>query len=888
MPESNPLTDFRFKKTILYNGLDVIIRRQAQLPIVAINIWYHVGSKNEERYERGFTHLFEHLMFEGSAHYPGDFFKHLQPLGANINGSTSSDRTNYFVDLPTAHTERAIAMESDRMANLLGALDQTKLRVQKDVVKNEYRQNYANRPYGMVGSLIAETLYPPEHPYSWMTIGVMEDLDRATLDDVSAFFRRFYVPSNASLALVGDLDEDQALAMVERYFGPIAGGSAAPRPWVPVLGLKDTTEIVLRDRVELDRLYVVWPTVPHFHANDAALLLLGDVLARGRSSRLHKKLVIDEQIAQEVTAYQAGRELDGSFGIIVTLRPSRSISQARSVVESELDAIATEGVSDDELRRVRTMRMASFFFALEHVGGFGGIADRLNAYNVFRGDPSLITSDVRRFESVAGTELRNVAAAYLADRPRVVLSVKSQKKTAGKTPLDRAAAPPASAPSHYRTPAPAVIQLASGIPLWVLPRSDLPTVAGAIVLAAGASLQQPGQAGLAQLTTDMLAEGTRSRSAESIALAVESMGAAVLASSGWDGSYVSFRCLTANLPTVLDLTVDILLNPTFPEGEWARVRGQTLAALKAEGDNAESRAYRALLAAIYADDHPYRFPLAGTESTVAGFDPDQLAGFHARYLVPGRAAIVVAGDVDPEALADELCRRLPPLTEKPPEFPAVARPVKRSVRRVLLLDRPGAPQAVVRMGHLGLARSDPAFEHTVVLNQILGGQFSSRLNTKLREERGFTYGVRSNFDYRGQAGPFSVTTSVQADRLAVALSDIRDELEALTSDRPPNQVELDNARRSLVEGQARHFETPSALVNRFAGLIIHGLPPDHEAGFADRLAAIDIASLQVHARERIDSGSLVAIVVADADGVLDDLKGLDWADVETIDGAGVP
>ena len=888
MSDSNPLTNFRFEKTKLYNGLDVIIRRQAQLPIVAINVWYHVGSKNEERYQRGFTHLFEHLMFEGSAHYPGDFFKHLQPLGANINGSTSSDRTNYFVDLPTAHTERAVAMESDRMANLLGALDQTKLRVQKDVVKNEYRQNYANRPYGMVGALIAETLYPPEHPYSWMTIGVMEDLDRATLDDVSAFFRRFYVPSNASLALVGDLDLDHALAMVERYFGPIAGGSAAPRPWVPALGLKDTAEIVLRDRVELERLYVVWPTVPHFHADDAALMLLGDVLARGRSSRLHKKLVIDEQIAQDVTAYQAGRELDGSFGIIVTLRPSRSINQARRLVESELLTIANEGVTDEELRRVRTMRIASFFFALEHVGGFGGVADRLNAYNVFRGDPSLITSDVERFESVAGTKLGGVAAAYLADRPRVNLSVLGQKKAVSKTPLDRSLIPAAPAPSHYRPPAPTVIQLNCGIPLWVLPRSDLPTVAGAIVLTAGAGLQEPGQAGLAQLTSVMLDEGTKTRSAESIALAVEEMGATIGASSGWDGSYVSFRCLKADLPRVLDLTVDILLNPTFPEGEWGRVRGQTLAALRAESDNAESSAYRAFLAAIYADDHPYRYPLAGTEKTVAGFSPDQLADFHARHLVPGRAAIVVAGDVDPEALADEFCRRLTPLTRKAGGFPAAAPPIKRSLRRVLLFDRPGAPQAVLRVGHLGLARSDPAFEHTVVLNQILGGQFSSRLNSKLREERGLTYGVRSHFDCRGQAGPFSVTTSVQADRLAIALNDIRLELEALTSDRPPNQVELDNARRSLVEGHARQFETPSALVNRFAGLIIHGLPPDHEAGFADRLASIDVASLQVQARERIDPGSLVAIVVADAEGVIDELKGLDWADVETIDGPGVP
>jgi zinc protease len=888
MPESNPLSDFQFNKTTLSNGLDVIIRRQPQLPIVAINVWYHVGSKNEERYQRGFTHLFEHLMFEGSVHYPGDFFKHLQPLGANINGSTSSDRTNYFVDLPTAHVERAIAMESDRMANLLGALDQTKLRVQKDVVKNEYRQNYANRPYGMVGPLIAETLYPPVHPYSWMTIGVMEDLDRATLDDVSAFFRRFYVPSNASLALVGDLDPDAALAMVERYFGPIAGGSAAPRPWVPALSLKDTTELVLRDRVELDRLYVVWPSVPHFHADDAALLLLADVLARGRSSRLHRTLVIDEQIAQDVTAYQAGRELGGSFGIIVTLRPSRSINQAQSLVEAELLTIAREGVSADELLRVSTMRMASFFFALEHVGGFGGIADRLNAYNVFRGDPRLITSDMQRFECVAATELGDVAAKYLIDRPRIKLSVIGQKRTAGKTSLDRAMVPPVPAPSRYRPPVPSVIELDCGIPLWVLPRTDLPTVAGTIVLAAGASLQQPGQGGLAQLTADMLEEGTTSHSAESIALAVESMGAAIGASSGWDGSYVSFRCLKANLPKVLDLAVDILLNPTFPEKEWGRVRGQTLAALKAESDNAESRAYRAILGTIYADDHPYRFPLAGTEATVAGFSPDQLAGFHARYLVPGRAAIVVAGDVDAEGLADLLRRRLPPLNGKPPVFPAVALPVRHSGRRLLLLDRPGAPQAVVRMGHLGIARSDPDFEPTVVLNQILGGQFSSRLNTKLREERGFTYGVRSNFDCRGQAGPFSVTTSVQADRLAVALTDIRDELDALSSDRPPNQVELDNARRSLIEGQSRHFETPSALVNRYAGLIIHGLPPDHEAGFADRLAAIDLASLQVLAREKIDPESLVAIVVADAESVLGDLKSLDWADVETIDARAAP
>jgi zinc protease len=883
MIASTPLPNFRFTKTILMNGLDVICRREPRLPIVAINLWYHVGSKNEERHQRGFTHLFEHLMFEGSAHYPGDFFKHLQPLGANINGSTSSDRTNYFVDLPTAHAQRAIAMESDRMANLLGALDESKLSIQKAVVKNEYRQNYANRPYGMVWSLIAEALYPPQHPYSWMTIGIMEDLDRATMEDVSAFFRRFYVPGNASLTIVGDLDEDDALGLAERYFEPIHGGSHALRPWVPDAGLKKSAEIVLRDRVELDRLYLVWPTVPHFHGDDAALLLLGDVLARGRSSRLHRKLVIEHQIAQNVAAYQSGRELDGSFGIIVTLRPSQSINQVSILVERELAAIAASGVTDDELFRVRNMRVASFYFALEHAGGFGGVADRLNAYNVFRGDPSLITSDLERFRNVTAQELDCVASRYLDGKPRISLSVVGRQKAGDGTPLDRSAPLASAVPSRFRPPLPEIITLASGAPLWVFPRRDFPTVAGSIVIKAGASLQQPAQAGLAQLTSVMLDEGTASHSAEQIALAVESMGASIDASCGWDGSYVSFRCLATNLSSILDLTVDVLLNPTFPRAEWERVQGQTLAALKAERDSADTRAYRSLLSALYSDDHPYRFPLGGHEASVSAFTPADLASFHARFLLSTDATIVVAGDVDPEELAGELNKRLPSSRTPAPALATINGPARRSGRRLILLDRPGAAQAVVRAGHLGLARSEADFDHVGVLNQILGGQFSSRLNAKLREERGLTYGIRSHFDCRSQPGPFSITTSVQADRLAEALDDIHHELEALTGGRPPTQIELDNARRALVEGQARHFETPASLVNRCAGLVIHGLPVDHEAGFADRLASIDLDSLTATAGQRIYPDSLTVIVVADADLVVENLKRLEWASVERMD-----
>lgn len=885
MTDSDPLDRFHFTRATLANGLDVIVRHQEGPPLVAVNLWYHVGSKNEERTQRGYTHLFEHLMFEGSLHYPGDFFKHLQPLGANINGSTSSDRTNYFVDLPTPHAELALAMESDRMANLLGALDEHKLTIQKGVVTNEYRQNYANRPYGMAGSLIAEALYPPQHPYSWLTIGNMEDVARASMDDVAAFFRRFYVPSNASLALVGDIDEDRGHALAEKYFGGIPGGTPSLRPIADGSRLVEDRSIVLRDRVELDRIYLTWPTVPHFHPDDAALILLGDILGRGRASRLYKRLVIDEQVAQDVSAHPSGRELAGSFGVIVTLRPGQSIDRARELVDAELTALAAGETTGEELVRVQNMRAAGFYFALEHIGGFGGVADRLNAYNVFRGDPALIATDLKRFRDATLDEIGETVRRYLAGRPRVVLSVVGGKPTGASLAAapDRANPPRPGDLDRFAVPMPQVSQLQNGMPLWFFPRTELPTVAGSIVIPGGGVLHPPGQGGLAQLTADMLDEGTTNRSAAQLALEVEAMGASISASCGWDGIYIGFRCLTSDLAQTLDIAADILLNPSFPDKEWRRVHGQTLAALKSERDSADARAYRALLRQLYGSDHPYHLPLDGTEETVARLSADDLRAFHARGLLGRRASVIVAGDVDASSLAAELDRRLSGWNNSNDDLPQLADPGHLDHPLILLLDRPGAPQAVVRAGHRGIHRLDPAFDPIVLFNQVLGGQFTSRLNEKLREERGFTYGVRSQFECRRSAGPFSIGTSVQSDRLAEAIEDIRAEIRDILTVRPPTAEELDKARRSLIEGQPRHLETPSSLVSRFGSLLVHGLPPEHEAGFADRLARVDRDAVLEAARSRVHPDSLVIVVVADAAQVRARLESLDWAETRLIE-----
>ncbi len=877
------LPPLRHAKVTLPNGLDVIARGQGDLPLVAVNLWYHAGSKNEERRQRGFAHLFEHLMFEGSEHYPGDFFQPLQRLGASVNGSTSPDRTNYFVDLPSAHVELAVAMESDRMGHLLPALSDAKLRIQKDVVKNEYRQNYANRPYGQAWRILAEALYPPDHPYSWLTIGLMEDVEGATRDDVEAFFRRFYVPSNASLCLVGDLAEDRAIALAERYFGPIAGGSSALRPRAPEARLVADVAIRLRDRVELDRDYLAWHTVAQFLEDDAPLVLLSDVLARGRSSRLYRKLVVERELAQDVTAYQSSRELAGTFGVVTTLRPGQSWEAARALVDAELAAIVRQGIDEAELERVRTGRVAGFIYALDNVGGFGGVADRLNAYNIYLGDPSKITSDVERFRGVTAESVRQAAQTYLVGQHRATLTVLGRASTAARAegpPLDRTTPPPPAPATAFRAPLPEVRTLRCGAPLWVFPRRGLPIVAATAVVTAGASAHGPGRGGLASLTASMLDEGTALRTASAIALATEGMGTSLSTSCGWDGSYVGLQCLTPHLAASLDLAADVLLRPSFPDPEYRRLRGQTLAALRSERDSADARGSRALLRALYGADHPYGTSVDGDESTVAALSLDDLRQFHRDQYRPGRAAWVVAGDVDPDDTAAALDALLEGWTGAAEPLPSTPRPTRAEGPRLLLLDRPGAPQSVVRVGHVGTHRLDPDFEALMVLNQVLGGQFTSRLNTKLREEKGFTYGVRSQFDFRRGAGPFSASAPVQSDRVAEAVGDILAEIAAIADDRPPTAKEADDAARALIEGQARSFESPSSLVSRYAGLFPHGLPPEYHSQFAGRVESVTADHVAQAARRHLHPSSLVAIVVADASTVADDLRRLDCAALE--------
>ena len=413
-----------FSKHTLPNGLDVVIHEDHALPIVAVNLWYHVGSKNEVPGRTGFAHLFEHLMFEGSQHYDRGYFHPLQEAGAALNGSTNADRTNYWEVVPANALELALWMESDRMGYLLPALTEAKFANQREVVLNERRQNYENRPYGLAGMAIVSALYPETHPYHWLTIGEAADIRAADIDDVRAFFQRFYHPGNASLALAGDIDVATGLALAERYFAEIPGGDA-PGPVTATVpdGPPEDTRLVLEDRVELPRLYLAWHSPALFADGDAELDLVGEVLSSGKTSRLYRALVYDQRIATEVAASQNSRELGSFFQIVATAAPGRTLAEVERAITKEIAALIDRGPTAAELERCLAQAEAHFLFRLQTVGGFGGKSDQLNAYNMFLGDPGYFERDLERYRTATTEQLRRAAAKWLTPDTRVVLSV---------------------------------------------------------------------------------------------------------------------------------------------------------------------------------------------------------------------------------------------------------------------------------------------------------------------------------------------------------------------------------------------------------------------------------------------------------------------------------
>jgi len=904
VPAGRVLPPIPYTQFVLPNGLRVVLHEDHSTPIVAVNVWYHVGSKNEVPGRTGFAHLFEHMMFQGSKNYDDDFFRPLQSVGATLNGSTNADRTNYFEIVPSNYLERALFLEADRMGGLLDALTEAKLANQRDVVKNEKRQNYDNRPYGLVGARIAELLYPSDHPYHWLTIGALEDLTAASMEDVKGFFRRFYTPNNASLVIAGDFNPDQAKALVRKHFGPIPRGPSVNRIVARQPVIEREIRATMQDQVTLPRLYMVWHSVPEYSADDAALDVLAAILAQGKTSRLYRALVYDGQIAQDVSAGNNSRELTGTLQITATPKRGASLESIEAIINRELARIAAAPPSREEVERAYNAREAGYIYSLQTVGGK---SDQMNAYSTFRSVPGFFEQDLARYRGVTPADVQRVARKYVTVK-RLVLTVlpgarDAARRTAAAAPEDESPAPARTAPvdakrdpsAAARTeaalpgpgPAPRFAlpqlqrrKLTNGLDVLIVEHHELPVVTMNLVVKSGSASDPANRTGLANAVANLLDEGTTTRSALDISEQLSAIGAQLGTSTGWDASNLTLTTLTRHADAALDILSDVLLRPAFADAEFAdaelaRFRASRLTALAQRRDDATAIAGVIYPSILYGGNHPYGRLAQGDETSTRALTAADLRAFYSANYLPNNSSLIVVGDVRPDEVVTRLERALG--AWKPGTVPSVQldAPAPRDKTVIYLVDKPGAAQSVINIGHVGVARSSADYFPLVVLNTILGGQFMSRVNLNLRENKGYTYGARTSFDYRRGAGPFSASAGVQTAVTKESVAEFLRELRGIRGDIPVTENELETAKQSLTLGYPRTFETPAQIAARLADVALYGLPDDYFNNYVASIDRVKLADISRVANAAIDPSRLAILVVGDRKVIEPGLRSLD-------------
>jgi zinc protease len=894
-----------YQKHNLKNGLEVILLEDHRLPLVAVNLWYHVGPANERPGLTGFAHLFEHMMFEGSK-YVGEkaHFLYLESAGAsNINGTTDFDRTNYFETLPSNQLELALWLESDRMGFLLDCLDDHKLENQRDVVRNERRQSIESAPYGLVQEEVFHLLFPPDHPYYASVIGSHSDIEAARLADVREFFQLYYAPNNASLAIVGDFDPDKTKALVEKYFGPIPAGKPVPRPMIVTPPIPSEKRAVVGDQVELPRVYMAWITDAIFSQGDAECDLVARILGGGKSSRLYKSLVYEKRIAQDVAAQQSSLALGSIFTIEATAKPEVSPEEIESAIREEITRFQQEGPSAGELERARNTIESAIIRGLETLGGFGGVADRLNQYNHFLGDPGYLPKDIERYQKATVESLRALSQKLLRCESGVVVYgvpgtkvihdvPKSAPSPTGRVPEAptvpgqewRSTAPTPGPHPALNLPVPQRFQLDNGLTVFLIEQHTLPIVSANVIALSGSDRNPPRQPGLASFTAEMLDEGTVRRSPLEIAADADQIGASLSTGSSMDFSYVAARTLKKNVDAAFELVSDVLLNPIFAPPEIERVRNDRLTHIRQQKDNPGVLAGKVFFNAVYGPNHPYGYMDIGNEESNRTITRDLLVSFYQAGYVSMNAALVVAGDMtEPElrAMADKYLgkwRRAEACAER-------TGPIQTPARRIIIVEKPDAPQTVLRIGHLGVARADPDYVAIDVLNTAFGGLFSSRINLNLREKHGYTYGASSGFLFRRGPGPFLLGTSVRTDVTAPAVVEIFHEMERIREDRISPE-ELATAKDSIARSLPGMFETTPESASSIGQLFVHDLPLNYYHELPEQIDSVSADAVLQMARKHVRPDEAIIVAVGDRSKIEPELEKLKLGPIEIRDSNG--
>ncbi len=881
--------DISYETFVLPNGLTVILHEDHKAPIVAVNVWYHVGSKNEKPGKTGFAHLFEHLMFNGSEHFNDDYFKAMDRVGAtDLNGTTNIDRTNYFQNVPTSALDTALFMESDRMGHLLGAIDQARLDEQRGVVQNEKRQG-ENQPYGVTRTLLSENTYPVGHPYHWTTIGSMEDLDAASLDDVKEWFKTYYGPNNAVLAIAGDIDPATVKTKVEEYFGDIPPGPPIAKQTRWIAKMTGEHRSVVQDRVPQARLYKVW-NVPEWGSTAAIRLnLVTDVLASGKSSRLYKRLVYDDQVATDVSAFIWEKELGSQVYIVATAAPGKDLQKVEEAVDEELAKLLADGPTSEELARAKAEERAGFIRGAERIGGFGGTSDILASNMVYAGDPSYYKTRMTVMLGSTPSDVRDVARTWLSDGV-YVLEVHPFPQLAAETQgIDRSALPAVAQPPEPAFPAFTSVRLHNGLRVIAARRDAVPTVEMRLLVDAGWAAD--GKApGTANLTMEMLDEGTASRSALQISDGLASIGARLRTSSSLDTCTVSLSALSDSLPEALDIFTDVVEHPSFPTAELERLRAQQLAAIRSEKVNPRAMGLRVAPLLLYPAGHAYAVPGtgSGSEATVAALTADELAAFHRSWFRPNNATLVVVGAVSMDDLVPRLEKAFADWQAGDVPSKNVAPVSPAGASRVYLIDRPGSQQSMVLAAEVAPPAGGADEVAIEAMNQVLGGTFTARINMNLREDKHWTYGARTAFiDARGPR-PYLAYAPVQADKTADTMREIHDELAGIVGSAPPTRDELDRVQASLTLTLPGRWETNRAVARSLSEMVELGYPEDYFNTYADKIRSLTLSDVADAAAEVVHPAGIVWVVIGDRAHIEAPMRELGYGDVVVVDADGNP
>ena len=859
--------DIPYTKHILGNGLTLIVHEDHKAPIVAVNVWYHVGSKDEPEGLHGFAHLFEHLMYNGSEHYDDEFFRPLEAVGASkMNGSTWLDRTNYFENVPTSALDMTLWMESDRMGHLTGAIDQKKLDEQRGVVLNEKSQR-DNQPYGLADDLIARETYPAGHPYSWTSIGSEKDLNAAKVADVKKWFDEHYGAANATLVIAGDVDTDEVIKKVELYFGDIAPGPTLDRhgPWTAKMsGSKRSS---MQDRVPQARLMQVW-NVPGFCDHDTNLLqMAGEVLAGGKNSRLFQRLVYRDRVATSVNAGLGPFEIGSQFQIDTTLVPGADLKIVEAAIEEELQRFLREGPTAEELERIKVLHEGDFVRGLERVDGSTGKSSMLAQYQVYCGTPDYYKTEMRWILGTTPQEVRDVARAWLSDG-RFTLDVQPfPEYTAAKTGADRSKLPAVGPAPALKLPPLQRTTLSNGLQVLLAERHEVPVVQATLLVDAGYSADAGIAPGTAKMTLEMLDEGTPSMDSLAIAGRSEDLAANLITSANADAVLIGINALKSRLAPSLDLFTDVLLHPSFPEKELVRLKQQRLAAIQQEKSQPTGIMSRLYPQLIYGPDHAYSNPRSGNgnEASVASLTSADLQRFYARWVRPDNAQLLIVGDTTLAEIKPLLEARLAgwkaPAEIKPTKnLAAVPLPAKP---RVFMINKTGAGQTLVAAVLLAPPKSDPDDVAVTVANNTLGGLFLSRLNMNLREDKHWSYGASSQLGSSRGPRPFLAYAPVQADKTTEAMREMDKELRAIVGRKPITAQELKLAGDNIVVGLPGDNETASEVASSYLSILQSGLPDSYYNDLVPKIEGLSVADANAALKRYLHPDALTWIVVGD-------------------------